>query len=69
MIVACGVGPEYVADTLALRVHICHSRRKIEPAVGVPHRILTEPGVGFAWRPTEPSMSVSPQLARTKTTT
>jgi DNA-binding response OmpR family regulator len=40
-------GPEYVADTQALRVHVSHLRRKIEPAGGVPHHILTEPGVGF----------------------
>jgi len=40
-------GPEYVADTQALRVHVSHLRRKIEPPGGVPYHILTEPGVGF----------------------
>ena len=40
-------GPEYVADTQALRVHVSHLRRKIEPPGGVPRHVLTEPGVGF----------------------
>jgi two-component system KDP operon response regulator KdpE len=40
-------GPEYVEDTQTLRVHISHLRHKIEPAGGVPHYVLTEPGVGF----------------------
>jgi two-component system KDP operon response regulator KdpE len=40
-------GPEYVEDTQTLRVHISHLRRKIEPEGGVPHYVLTEPGVGF----------------------
>jgi len=40
-------GPEYVDDTQTLRVHISHLRRKIEPEGGVPHYVITEPGVGF----------------------
>ena len=40
-------GPGYETDTQALRVHVSHLRQKIEPACGVPHYILTEPGVGF----------------------
>lgn len=34
-------------DTQALRVHISHLRRKIEPNPTVPQFLLTEPGVGF----------------------
>jgi two-component system KDP operon response regulator KdpE len=40
-------GPEYGEDTQALRVHISHLRKKIEPHPAVPRYILTEPGVGF----------------------
>lgn len=40
-------GPEYTTDTQALRVHVSHLRRKIEPHPSVPRFILTEPGVGF----------------------
>lgn len=40
-------GPEYVADTQTLRVHVSHLRRKIERPGDVPRYILTEPGVGF----------------------
>jgi two-component system KDP operon response regulator KdpE len=34
-------------DTQALRSHISHLRRKIEPQPGMPRYLLTEPGVGF----------------------
>ena len=34
-------------DTQALRVHISHLRKKIEPNPTVPQYLLTEPGVGF----------------------
>jgi len=34
-------------DTQALRQHVSHLRRKIEPNPTVPRYILTEPGVGF----------------------
>jgi two-component system KDP operon response regulator KdpE len=40
-------GPDYISDTQALRVHVSHLRQKIEPEGGVPHFVLTEPGVGF----------------------
>ena len=34
-------------DTQALRVHVSHLRKKIEPHPTVPQYLLTEPGVGF----------------------
>lgn len=34
-------------DTQALRVHISHLRKKIEPNPHLPQKIVTEPGVGF----------------------
>ncbi len=40
-------GAEAGEDTQALRVHISHLRKKIEPYPAVPQVILTEPGVGF----------------------
>lgn len=40
-------GEHAVEDTQALRVHISHLRKKIEPHSAVPQYILTEPGVGF----------------------
>jgi two-component system KDP operon response regulator KdpE len=40
-------GEEAVEDTQALRAHISHLRKKIEPHPAVPQYILTEPGVGF----------------------
>ncbi len=46
-------GPEYVGDTQTLRVHVSHLRRKIEEPGGVPRHILTEPGVGFRFEPSE----------------
>lgn len=39
-------GEEY-EDTRALRVHISHLRRKIEPHPGAPRYIVSEPRVGF----------------------
>jgi len=38
---------DIVEDTQALRVHISHLRKKIEPYPAVPQYIITEPGVGF----------------------
>lgn len=39
---------DYAAeDTQALRVHVSHLRKKIEPHPSVPQYLLTEPGVGF----------------------
>ncbi|HEY3376977.1 MAG TPA: response regulator transcription factor [Armatimonadota bacterium] len=40
-------GDNAVEDTQALRVHISHLRKKIEPHPAVPQYIITEPGVGF----------------------
>jgi two-component system KDP operon response regulator KdpE len=40
-------GEDASEDTQALRVHISHLRRKIEPHHAVPQYLLTEPGVGF----------------------
>lgn len=40
-------GDYAAADTQALRVHVSHLRRKIEPHPAVPQYLLTEPGVGF----------------------
>jgi two-component system KDP operon response regulator KdpE len=40
-------GPAYQDDTQVLRVHIANLRRKIEPEVGGPSLIRTEPGIGY----------------------
>lgn len=40
-------GPDYASDNQALRVHISHLRKKIEPHPAVPRHILTEPGIGY----------------------
>ena len=40
-------GAEPGDDTQALRSHISHLRKKIEPNPKVPRYLLTEPGVGF----------------------
>lgn len=40
-------GDDATEDTQALRVHISHLRKKIEPHPSVPQYLLTEPGVGF----------------------
>ncbi|MHB9131449.1 MAG: response regulator transcription factor [Armatimonadota bacterium] len=40
-------GDNATEDTQALRVHISHLRKKIEPYPTVPQYLLTEPGVGF----------------------
>ncbi len=40
-------GERAVEDTQALRAHISHLRKKIEPHPAVPRYIITEPGVGF----------------------
>ena len=52
-------GPEYASDTQALRVHVSHLRRKIEPAGGVPRYVITEPGVGFRFVGKEDRSSTS----------
>lgn len=40
-------GGDATEDTQALRVHVSHLRKKIEPHPTVPQYLLTEPGVGF----------------------
>jgi len=40
-------GPDFLEDARALRVHVSHLRKKIEPDPNIPRYILTEPGVGF----------------------
>ena len=46
-LIAAVWGEEYLGDTAALRVHVSHLRRKVEPHPAVPRYILTEPRVGF----------------------
>lgn len=44
-------GPEHTEETQYLHVLISQLRRKIEPQVARPQYILTEPGVGYRFRP------------------
>ncbi len=44
-------GPEHVEETQYLHVLISQLRRKIEPQPARPQYILTEPGVGYRFRP------------------
>lgn len=44
-------GPEHIEETQYLHVLISQLRRKIEPQVARPQYILTEPGVGYRFRP------------------
>jgi two-component system, OmpR family, KDP operon response regulator KdpE len=44
-------GPAYAEDTQTLRTHIANLRRKIEPPVGGPRYIRTDPGVGYRLQP------------------
>lgn len=44
-------GPEHVDETQYLHVLISQLRRKIEPQRARPQYILTEPGVGYRFRP------------------
>ena len=46
-------GPEYVADTQTLRVHVSNLRGKIEAPGDVPRYVVTEPGVGFRFAETD----------------
>ena len=45
------LGPEYEDALENLRTFIAQLRRKIEPQPSRPHWILTEPGVGYRFRP------------------
>jgi two-component system KDP operon response regulator KdpE len=53
-ILAAVWGPEDVEETQYLRVHIGNLRRKIEDNPSRPRLIVTEPGVGYRLRSTEP---------------
>lgn len=44
-------GPEYGDDTNALRVHLSHLRRKLEPDPDAPRYLRTEPGLGYRFVP------------------
>ncbi|MGQ0548467.1 MAG: response regulator [Armatimonadota bacterium] len=44
-------GPEHIEETQYLHVLISQLRRKIEPQPARPQYILTEPGVGYRFRP------------------
>lgn len=48
-------GPEHLEETQYLHVVISQLRRKIEPQPARPQYILTEPGVGYRFRPLEDS--------------
>ncbi len=49
---AGGVGPR-LPDREAnyLRVYVAHLRRKLEPDPSAPRYLLTEPGMGYRFRP------------------
>jgi two-component system KDP operon response regulator KdpE len=47
-------GPAYETETNYLRVYTAQLRRKLEPDVTRPRYIITEPGVGYRFRATEP---------------
>jgi two-component system KDP operon response regulator KdpE len=40
-------GPHHVDETNALRVHLAHIRRKLEPDPSRPRAFVTEPGMGY----------------------
>ena len=44
-------GPEYHDETAYLRVHLANVRRKLEPEPSRPRYFLTEPGMGYRFRP------------------
>jgi two-component system KDP operon response regulator KdpE len=44
-------GPAHVEDTAYLRVYVNQLRQKLETDPGVPRLIVTEPGVGYRFRP------------------
>ena len=49
-------GAEYAEETQLLRVHVGHLRRKIEDDPARPRLIVTEPGVGYRFRTTDPPL-------------
>jgi len=46
-------GDAYGSESNYLRVYVAGLRKKLEPAPGSPTLILTEPGVGYRWMPSE----------------
>ena len=44
-------GPGYQTEASYLRVYIANLRRKLEPDPSVPRYLLTEPGMGYRFRP------------------
>jgi two-component system KDP operon response regulator KdpE len=45
-------GPGFGTETNYLRVHLAHIRRKLEPVPAQPRYFVTEPGMGYRFRPT-----------------
>jgi two-component system KDP operon response regulator KdpE len=43
-------GPDYVAQTNYLRVHLANLRRKLEPHPARPRHLITEPGHGYRFQ-------------------
>lgn len=46
-------GPAYDSETNYLRVYLAQLRRKLEPDPAKPRYLLTEPGLGYRFRPTD----------------
>jgi two-component system KDP operon response regulator KdpE len=44
-------GPAYTAETNYLRVYLAQLRRKLERDPANPRHLLTEPGIGYRFRP------------------
>jgi two-component system, OmpR family, KDP operon response regulator KdpE len=44
-------GPNYQTEANYLRVHVANLRRKLEPDPSQPRYLLTEPGMGYRFRP------------------
>jgi two-component system KDP operon response regulator KdpE len=44
-------GPEYQTEGNYLRVYVANLRRKLEPDPSQPRHLLTEPGMGYRFRP------------------
>jgi two-component system, OmpR family, KDP operon response regulator KdpE len=44
-------GPEYQTEGNYLRVYVAQLRRKLEPDPSQPRHLLTEPGMGYRFRP------------------
>jgi two-component system KDP operon response regulator KdpE len=44
-------GPSYQTEANYLRVYVANLRRKLEPDPSVPRYLLTEPGMGYRFRP------------------